>query len=71
MVTLSHTSQNTLSKTKFQLESRVSFSYISNVTRPHYWLPCHLYLVVIEQQQQQQQRSQMRADTLKVSVSLV
>jgi len=38
MLTLSHTSQNTLSKTKFQLESRVSFSYISNVRRLHYTL---------------------------------
>ena len=34
MLTLSHTSQNTLNKTKFQLESRVSHSYVSNVRRP-------------------------------------
>ena len=38
MLALSHTSQNNLSKTKFQLETRVSYAYVSNVRQPHYYL---------------------------------
>ena len=36
MLTISHTSQNTLNKAKFQLETRVSHSYVSHVRLPNY-----------------------------------
>ena len=33
---MSHANQNTLNKTKIQLETRISHSYVSNVKLPHY-----------------------------------
>ena len=58
MLIISHTYQNTLNKTKIQLKTRVSHSYVSNIRLPHYihkalhqQLSVSLFLVCIEVRQ--------------------